>query len=352
MYHRYICLVLAMAWSLGSFAAQAQSPAAALASALDTLMEGLDPIQQENLRLSFDRDERIGWSFFPGPREGLRLGDLQPLQQALALDLLKTGLSATGYEKAEFIRSLEEVLGGNYNTGNYYLTLFGSPGDDAIAWGLRWEGHHLSLNWTIVDGKVVSTTPQFLGANPAEIRRGPKAGLRVLAAEEDLARALLHSLSEEQRSVAILSDTAPPDILTGMQREAAIQENLGVAYGDLDSDQQGQLWGLIELYAAVQRPELGAERLDKIRAAGLEDIKFAWMGGLEPGEGHYYRIQGDTFLIEYDNIQNNANHIHTVWRDFEGDFGRDVLKDHYKAHANDHSHGHHGHEHGHSHGHD
>jgi len=343
---------VAAALFLTTASVSAETPSAALAKAVDAFLEDLDPVKRENFAFPFDHDARQGWSFFPGPRAGIRIGDLQALQQEQVLDILRTGLSATGFEKAENIRSLEEVLGRHYNPGHYFVTLFGTPGDDALAWGLRWEGHHLSLNWTIVDGKVVASTPQFLGANPAEVRSGPRQGERTLAAEEDLARALLAALSPEQRAVAVISDTAPRDILTAMDREAAIQENLGIAYGDLDEDQQAILMELVETYAEVQRPELRDKRLARLRDAGLDTIKFAWMGGTEPGEGHYYRVQGNTFLIEYDNVQDNANHIHTVWRDFDGDFGRDVLKEHYRAHADDHGHGHHGHDHDHGHSHD
>ncbi len=168
-------------------------------------------------------------------------------------------------------------------------------------------------------------------------------GTRALAAEEDLARALVKSLDDGQRGTAVLSDTAPREILTGAEREASIQEDRGLAYADMNEDQQGLLLSLIREYADAQPAELAEERLAKIRAAGLDAVKFAWMGGLEQGQGHYYRIQGPTFLIEYDNTQNNANHIHTVWRDFDGDFGRDILKEHYEAHAapgDDHGHDH------------
>lgn len=348
-----LAIILSVTSSLmaNAFAEDPERAAQELVASVQALVEALDPVQEDALTLRFDADEREGWSFFPGVRPGLRIGDLQPLLQEQVLEILKSGLSAAGYAKAEDIRSLEEVLGGNYNTGNYYLTLFGAP--DAEIWGLRWEGHHLSLNWTIAGGRVIATTPQFLGANPAEIKAGPREGHRALAGEEDLARALLESLDETQRTAAIIADRAPADILTGMSREAAIQENSGVAWNDLNESQQGQLMSLIETYAEVQRPALKEARLEKLKAAGLETIRFAWMGGTEKGQGHYYRIQGATFLIEYDNVQNNANHIHTVWRDFDGDFGRDVLKEHYQAHAQDPEHGHHSHgdEHGHSHEH-
>jgi hypothetical protein len=189
------------------------------------------------------------------------------------------------------------------------------------------------LNWTVVGGRIVSSLPQFLGANPAEVSAGSLKGTRALAKEEDLARHLLKSLDEEKRKIAVLHPQAPTEILTGAQREAAIQEDFGLPFTSMSVEQQGVLISLIEVYAGTMPRPLAEERLGKIRAAGLESIKFAWMGGSEKGQGHYYRVQGPTFLIEYDNTQNNANHIHTVWRDFQGDFGRDVLKEHYQAHA-------------------
>src|SRR5262249_26399013 len=197
-------------------------------------------------------------------------------------------------------------------------------------WGWRYEGHHCSQNWTLVNGRAIASSPQFFGANPAEVREGPMKGTRALAAEEDLARTLLKSLNPTQRAEAVLADKAPSDIITGAQRQAAIQEDKGIAYGKLNKEQQGMLLAIIEEYVNAQPPDLTRGRLEKIRAAGLDGVKFAWMGGMERGQGHYYRVQGSTFLIEYDNTQNNANHIHAVWRDFNGDWGEDLLAEHYR----------------------
>ncbi len=155
-------------------------------------------------------------------------------------------------------------------------------------------------------------------------------GTYVLRAEEELGRELAKSLSAEQRAAGILSEHAPPDILTTNQRHAAIQDNRGIAYGSLNPSQQGMLLSLIGDHASVQRDELVRERLARIRKSGLDSVKFAWMGGLEAGQGHYYRIQGPSFLIEFDNTQDGANHIHSVWRDFKGDWGLDVLAAHYE----------------------
>ena len=190
----------------------------------------------------------------------------------------------------------------------------------------------VALNWTVVAGRSsLASTPQVLGAHPAEVRQGPRAGTRALAAEEDLGRGLLRSLTAEQRGQALLSETAPNDILTTNTRQAAIAEARGLPYTRLTQAQRGLLLALIEEHASLQRPEVAAERMARVRAAGIDSLVFAWMGGREPGQGHYYRIQGPTFVIEYDNVQNGANHIHTVWRDYRGDFGRDLLSEHYRT---------------------
>jgi hypothetical protein len=250
--------------------------------------------------------------------------------------LLRAGLSEQGYAKSQAIRKLEELLrelekdrGPTRDPDLYFFTFFGEPSANR-PWGWRYEGHHCSQNWTIVNDRSIGSSPQFFGANPAEVRDGPMKGTRVLSAEEDLGRSLVKSLSTAQRAEAVLSAFAPSDILTSNQRKAAIQEDKGVAYGQLSKEQQGTLLALIEEYLGAQPRAQARARLDKIRRAGFDQIKFAWMGGLERGEGHYYRVQGSTFLIEYDNTQNNANHIHCVWRDFNGDWGEDLLAEHYQ----------------------
>lgn len=291
--------------------------------------------QRARAVLPFNSEERLNFNYVPMVRQGISFKDLSPAQREAALQLLRDSLSARGYQKVETIRALEIVLreieqgrGPVRDPELYYITVFGEPSQQG-AWGWRYEGHHISLNWTSVGGKVIASSPQFLGSNPAEVREGPMRGTRALAAEEDLGRALVRSLSAEQRRQAILSDIAPPDLITSNKREAAILEDRGIAYRTLNREQQGILLALIREHASVQRPELARQRLEAIRKAGLDTIRFAWMGGLEKGQGHYYRVQGKTFLIEYDNTQNDANHIHTVWRDFKGDFGRDFLAEHY-----------------------
>lgn len=315
-----------------------------MASAAGAFLATLDAEQKQKAQLPFNSEERMNWHYVPMERKGLHYKAMREDQQKAAHALLLVSLSKMGYRKVEAIRQLELVLremekgsGPTRDPELYYFAIFGDP-DPKGTWGWRYEGHHVSLHWTSVKGKIVASSPQFLGSNPAEVRSGPQQGTRVLKAEEDLGRALVKSLTPEQRKLAILSETAPGDIVTAASRKAAILEDRGVAYGQLDKEQQGLLLTLVQEYANVQVPEIAKQRLEAIRKAGMDSVKFAWMGGLEKGQGHYYRIQSATFLIEYDCTQNNANHIHTVWRDFKGDFGADLLALHY--HTADHDHGH------------
>jgi len=317
-------------------AAQTAPPASTMLHAAHTFVAALNPEQKSRAVLPFNSEERFHWFYTPVSRKGIPLKELNAPQQHAALALLRAGLSEKGYAKAEMIRRLEELLreleqsrGPTRDPDLYFFTFFGEPTGNG-AWGWRYEGHHCSQNWTIVNGKSIGSSPQFFGANPAEVRSGLMKGTRVLSAEEDLGRSLVKSLATAQRAEAVLSATAPTDIVTTNQRKAAIKEDTGIAYSKLSQDQQGTLLALIEEYLSAQPQAEARQRLDKIRQAGFGQIKFAWMGGLEKGEGHYYRVQGSTFLIEYDNTQDNANHIHCVWRDFHGDWGEDLLAKHYR----------------------
>jgi hypothetical protein len=311
------------------------APPPAMTAAARALLDALTPEQKAVAQFPFEAEERFVWFYTPVPRKGLTLKAMTEPQRKLAMNLLRSGLSEKGYAKAETIRSLEDVLvemGGNPTQRDrelYYFTIFGEPGPKAT-WGWRYEGHHLSQNWTVVNGTAMATTPQFFGANPAEVRQGAKTGLRALATEEDLGFALLGSLGVTQRQAAIIDPKSPNDILTTNTREAAIQQDRGVSYAQLTGVQQAALLKLIEEHAGAQTDPIARDRLARAKSA-LNTVKFAWMGGTEKGQGHYYRVQGSSFLIEFDNTQNNANHIHQVWRDFKGDWGRDLLAEHYKS---------------------
>ena len=316
--------------------AQAAGPADTMQSAARRFLEALSPELKARAQLPFDSEDRTIWNYVPIDRKGVSLKMLDERQRRIAMDLLRTGLSEQGYKKAEVIRSLENVLR-EMESGRivrdpelYYFAIFGDPVASGT-WGWRYEGHHLSQNWTIVQGKAIASSPQFLGANPAEVREGAMKGSRPLAAEEDLAFALLNSLDERQQSSAIVEAKAPADILTTNAREVATQEERGLAWRDMNAAQRQRLMALIEEHARTQAPALAEERLARLRKAGLDAIRFAWMGARERSQaGHYYRIQGPTFLVEFDNTQNRANHIHQVWREFKGDFGRDLLAEHYR----------------------
>lgn len=335
--------VLLTALAFGALSAGPGKPKT-VREAIVAWLKSLDSGQKGKAQHAFESEERFNWHFIPRERQGLSYKSMTPAQREAALDILRAATSDRGYRKIETIRSLEEVLkeiekgsGPVRDPENYYFSVFGTPADKGV-WGWRYEGHHISLQWTIIDGKVISSTPQMLGSNPAEVRQGPRSGTRALAAEEDLAYALLETLSDDQRQAAVLSETAPPDILTAASRKAAIQQDLGLSYAAMTPSQRSVLAELIREHASVQREDVAKKRWQALSKAGMETIKFAWMGSLKRGGPHYYRIQGKTFLIELDNTQNNANHIHAVWRDFEGDFGVDLLEQHYRTAPKEHGH--------------
>ena len=333
---RSFSVPLSIALLITAAVAQPAAPVTGMADTAKAFLATLTPEQRSQAAFPFNSEERFHWFYTPVPRKGIPLKDLNATQRKAAFALLHSGLSEKGYSKAETIRKLEDVLreieqgkGPTRDPDLYFFTFFGEPSPNG-SWGWRYEGHHCSQNWTIVNGKSIGSSPEFFGSNPAEVREGPMKGTRVLAAEEDLGRSLVKSLTLAQRSEAVINATAPADMLTTNQRTAAIQEDKGIAYSKLNKEQQGTLLALIEEYLSAQPHALARQRLDALKKAGFDQIKFAWMGGLEKGDGHYYRVQGTTFLIEYDNTQNNANHIHCVWRDFRGDWGEDLLADHYR----------------------
>ncbi len=341
--HCMLALALLVGFSAGTAKSAAEAlPTADIAQRASAFLASLDDDARAKAQFAFDSDKRFNWHYVPRPRAGLPLKAMSVPQRNAAMDLLRAGLSEKGFTKAETIRGLEVILAEieqnpvTRDPDLYYVSIFGDPLADG-AWGWRFEGHHISLNWTFVQGRSIAPTPQFFGSNPDAVRSGPRRDMRVLAAEQDLARALLENLSEAQRTQAIISATAPPDIFSGNQRKATTLEDGGIAFSDLTPGQRGLLLAIIEEYAGAQPEAVAAARLARLRVAGLNRIRFAWMGGLARGEPHYYRLQGPTFLIEYDNTQNDANHIHAAWRDFDGDFGVDLLEEHYRhaAHHTD-----------------
>jgi hypothetical protein len=228
------------------------------------------------------------------------------------------------------LRQLETLGGLLRDAENYSVTVFGAPDSTAAPWGWRLEGHHLSLNFTLVPGKPVAVTPAFFGANPAEVRSGPLKGLRTLAREQDLGRALAQSMDAAQRRRMTISAQSLGDIVSGPGRAESLASQVGLPTVDLAPPQREILVQLVEEYARNMRPDLADEHLRRIREAGVERIHFAWAGPIDPGHAHYYRVHGPTVLIELDNTQNDANHIHSVWHDPRNDFGADLLRAHYE----------------------
>jgi len=313
---------------------RAHEVADAMAGAAQDFLASLEPGQTGKAAWAFDDAERTNWHYVPLERRGLPVREMRPDQRVLAYGLLSTGLSHTGYLKAVQIMSLERILWELENQApkrdpEYYLVwIFGDPKPGGT-WGWRFEGHHLSLNFTIVGGELIAETPAFWAANPGEVTQGPRKGLRVLADEEDLARALVGSLGAEQRGQAVIAVDAPEDILTKDLPEASPLESKGILFSALDDRQKQMLWQIIDEYLNNHRAVLAEEERKRV-GSEIQDVRFAWAGGFEPGQGHYYRIQGRTFLLEYCNVQNGAKHPHVAWRNFGEDFGRDLLREHLK----------------------
>jgi hypothetical protein len=321
-------------------AAQDLPSIAEMKSAADAFLGSLDEAKRGKAAFAFDSDQRENFRFTPQTRSGLPLAEMDEAQQAAAMKLLEAALSEKGKLKAMQVITLEGVLREMEkrpefrDPGKYYVSIFGKPGD-AKGWGWKFEGHHLALNYTVVDGKEFSVTPSFYGANPGEVREGEHRGLRVLKAEDELARALVNVLLEGGKKEVLFSDQPPADILTAENRKVAALEAVGISAADMSEAQKQALLALISEYTGRHREDLAAADLKKIEQAGFDKIRFGWAGGTKPGEAWYYRVQGPTFIMEAANTQNDANHVHAVWRDFDGDFGRDLLGEHYRQHEKD-----------------
>jgi hypothetical protein len=332
-----LVVALAGAWIAGATVASERS-ASAMTAAATKFLAALSAEQKQKASFALDSEELTRWHYVPAmqfERHGLAIRDMSEPQRGLAQELLKTGVSAKGYTQATTIMNdLETILKAIENGSamrdpeQYTFSIFGTPAAKA-AWGWRVEGHHLSLHFEVANGSSVASSPTFFGSNPAEVRvEGPKKGLRVLGDREDTARALLTALDETQRKAATIADVAPTDIVTRTAAKVDPLTPAGVAAASMTPKQREMLLAVIDTYTASMAPDIAAERLAQLKTAGLERITFAWAGDSELGKKHYYRIQGPTFLIEYDNTQNDGNHVHSVWRDFNGDFGRDLLREH------------------------
>lgn len=307
-----------------------RSTGEAMTKAAQAFLATLSPEQRAQAVFSYDDSERLNWHFIPRPRKGLPLKDMNPKTLSAAQRLIASGLSPVGYEQALNVMSLEEVLylleegdraarRDRRDPEKYFVSIFGEPGVMGT-WGWRVEGHHLSLNFSVSDGKVVATTPEFFGANPGKVLAGPKRTLRVLAPEEDIARQILKTSSPELMKRLLVDSKAPGDIRSGGAPQPDTAAPAGVSLAALSKDQQNLLSELLSEYLKNMPPDVEKSRREKIEASGREKIYFAWWGGAEVDEPHAYRVQGPSFLIEYNNTQNDANHVHSVWRDLAGDF--------------------------------
>jgi Protein of unknown function (DUF3500) len=340
-------------------------------AAADALLSNLSGEQLARAFFPFDaEDERRDWDFIPKYRpRGLPLRQMSDRQQVLAQQLIASALSLPGYAQAVSIMAFENVLrelnkdrmglvaSEVRHAGKYQFSFFGEPQAEQT-WAWRMVGHHVALNFTIVDGTYVAPTPLLFGAEPAEF-----GVFRPLVDDEDHGFALLDALDADQRRRAIIHDVAPPDFVTRVVRKLGDEElpgdhELGFDhYVISDQDREMLKWlrhdarglhgasmttsqlsmfrNLVAAYVERLPPDVAAQHMDRLTGAGLERFAFAWAGHPERGQPHYYRVQGPSFLLEFENAQvggglpEPANHIHTVWRDPDNDFGDDLLLRHH-----------------------
>ena len=332
--------------SLWAAMAPAHEVPAEMATAAHQFLKSLSPEDLQRVVIDFDDPHRQKWHFFPstlmekyGGRRGLELKEMTSQQRALAHGLLNTALSHRGYQQAMTVIALEKILydleqeNPMRDSGKYHVAIHGEPSADQT-WGWSFEGHHLSINVTLVDGKRLCVTPSFFGSNPAIVPSGTFKGLDTLQKEQSLARKLVQSLGREQRQMAVIAEKAPPEILTKAEIRVSadqFQPPKGIPYAKLSPSQQAMLLELVDQFLQKYREPIVGEIQRRTPITDGDGVFFAWAGGIEPGEGHYYRVQTPFFLFEYDNTQNDANHVHAVWRQFEGDFGEDLLGHHYRT---------------------
>ncbi len=300
---------------------------------------------QAKARFSLENEERFNMNYVPIPRKGPTFHDFNAVQKAAAIDLLRSSLGNEGYRKTQEIMALEKVLRIIENDDNdtmpdgrprrdplnYHFCIFGNPSPDT-PWGWRFEGHHISLNFTSTEGKISASTPTFFGTNPGIVTTTDQIGKEVLKEEARLGFQLINSMDAKQLKIALFSEEAPSDVQSRNQRKVTNLQPLGISYTALNEHQKQLLHQLLDVYLATFEPDFETRFRAKIKKEGFEKLAFAWAGSMEAGAGHYYRIQNPVVLIEYDNTQNNANHAHAVVRDLTNDYGEDVLKKHYELH--------------------
>ncbi|MFZ1677727.1 MAG: DUF3500 domain-containing protein [Saprospiraceae bacterium] len=299
-------------------------------------VHSLDDVQRQKAVYPFEEMNRYEWHYLPATmvyRYGIGIKDLDTIQKANVYMLLKSFLSKEGYTKTRNIMDyeylLKEMQPENVNRipENYFIAVYGQPGDSI--WGWKFSGHHVALNFTILDDQL-AFAPFFFGVYPAEVKDGPKKGTRLLKDEEDLGFELVNSFSHQKREKAIFQLHAFSDIVSTNAEQVGPMKPVGIFAGEMTLEEKTILNKLIVAYLRSMPEAIGKTRMEKIVMEDMDSICFGWAGGTEPGIPHYYRVQGNSFMIEFDNTQNNANHIHTVWRDFNGDFGADLLREHYQ----------------------
>jgi hypothetical protein len=330
-----LCLLLSMRSLHGDDGADA---GAAMVTAAQKFLASLDDEEAAEATMAFDDPARQDWHNIPkADRKGLQFHDMSASQKELCHSLLRAALSESGYDKATKIMALENNLreGEKGVQGaplrdpeRYFITIFGKP-DVKGLWGWSFEGHHLSLNFVVRDGKTICNTPSFWGANPATVKifieGGPAVGTRTLGPEEQLAFDLVNGLDDAQKREAIIAEKAPDDYRAAGQPQPPHTSPAGLPAAKMNETQKKSLWSLLEAYNSHLHQSIARDRLAEVNAAGLDRVHFAWAGATQPGVGHYYRVQGPTFVLELINVQsdpagNPANHIHSVWRSLQGDF--------------------------------
>jgi hypothetical protein len=303
-----------------------------MAEAAQGFLAKLSPEQRAQATFGYNDPERLNWHYIPKPRKGIPLKALDPAARDAAREFIATGLSKEGYQQAVNVMSLDDVLylletdewaarRTRRDPLNYYLSVFGTPGDQG-QWGWRLEGHHLSLNFSVLDGRVVSSTPEFFGANPAQLDAGPGRSLRVLAPLEDTAREIVRTCTPDQMKIVLVGNKAPNDVWSTNKLQPVLMPEVGLLASEMSKDQQALLRHLLAEYLKASPTDIRAERESQLEAAGFGKIRMAWWGSLNRNEKHAYRLQGPTFLVEYNDTQNNANHVHTVWRSVAGDLNQ------------------------------
>ena len=334
MASRKLILAFTVLCAMGALLIAQQKPepktGLGMAEAAKAFLAAISPEQRQQATYAYDDPERLNWHFIPRERKGLPLKALEGAPLQAAQKLIRSGLSEAGYDQALNVMSLEEVLyliepgeraarRDRRDPNKYYLTVFGEPSETGL-WGWRVEGHHLSLNFSVKDGKVISSTPEFFGANPGTIEAGKGREIRVLGPEEDIARQILKLCSPDQQKLCWVSKEAPGEVPGPNVAQAVIADPVGLPISKMSDDQKKLLQELLGEYLKNLPEDIQNERRKALTTAGLDKITFAWYGEPDLHQAHHYRVQGPTFVIEYNNTQNNANHVHSMWRNLAGDF--------------------------------